>query len=135
MRIHADYCSLSAPRVLYARSCFGIPLFAGRVWLPHPFWSTHLQPPGAGGVACDNTISTARAIEPAAYVELRALEITKDEVVAEAKAAQNSGGASLVKRFWPFRWPLQVSNLGPVQPDRIPGSSPTGPGQYIDILV
>ena len=135
MRVHADHFSYHVPRVFYARSCFGIPLFAGRVWLPHPFWSTHLQPPGAGGVSCDNTTSTARAIEPAAYVELRALEVAEAEVAAESAGAEQSSGASWVKRFWPFRWPLQASNLGPVQPERIPGSSPTGPGQYIDILV
>jgi len=135
VRIHAHHFIAEGPRVFYARSCFGIPLAAGRVWLPHPFWSTHLQPPGAGCSASMNTVSTARAVEPSAYVELRALEVAKGEVATESNGAAKTGGASWVKRFWPFRWPTQASNLGPVQPERIPGSSPSGPGQYIDILI
>lgn len=82
-----------------------------------------------------NTVSTARAVESSAYVELRALEVAKGEVAAESSGAEKTGGTSWVKRFWPFRWPTQMSNMGPTQPQPIPGSSPGGSGQYIDILI
>lgn len=92
-------------RVFYARSCYGLALWAGRIWLPHPFWSQQLQPNG-GISRGEGLVQCARAVEPAAYVELRALDVAKAE--ADATKRTEPERAETVRRMWPHRWPAEA---------------------------
>lgn len=88
----------------FARSCYGVPLWAGRIWLPHPFWSVGLQP---GGRPQPTIACTSQAVTPADYVELRALEIRKQELEATWPGDEMPGSVNRSPRLWPFRWPMK----------------------------
>lgn len=91
-----------APRVFYARSCFGVPLWAGRCRLPAlallcaRFRNRLFEPP-----AC-----AIERISPAYYVELRALEIAKEDLELSTSRAHYRPPINPPKLPWPFRWPV-----------------------------
>ncbi len=69
-------------------------------------------------------------VPPAAYVEMRALEIAKQEIEGLGPAPFKPG--SEVLRLWPFRWPAHDPQTSQAQPIE---ESPREPGTYIDILL
>jgi hypothetical protein len=94
----------SAPRVLYARSCFSVPLWAGRIWLPAPPLAAlcsrlRIRLPEPIGYALER-------VSPAYYVELRALDIAK----GEAEDSARIGYCKPHLLHWPFRWPQPATD-------------------------
>jgi hypothetical protein len=105
-------CAL-APRVLYARSCFGVPLWAGRLWLPaHSLAAVcerlRIRLPEPIGYATER-------VSPAYYVELRALDIAREEQRLATPHVCPRPHIHVLKLLWPFRWPTPAaSSASPV---------------------
>ncbi len=115
-----------APRVFYARSCFGVPLWAGRCRLPEPVcgrWRTRLPEPIG--------FATER-LSPAYYVELRALDIAKEEIELTTPRARHRTPIHPIKLLWPFRWPTPMTTpkVAPPLPPHF-----QDPRQSINVLI
>ncbi len=119
-------------RVYHARSCYGLALWAGRIRQPHPFWSKNLQP-GDGGSQGEGPALSARAVEPAAYVELRALDAAKAENDLQMRS-ESARSESLVRRLWPFRWPVEAVAGSEEAKVRIEHEAPVKRA-YLDVVV
>ena len=119
-------------QTFFARSCYGLALWAGRIWLPHPFWSVGLQPSGSAGAARPaSEASTLKAVTPADFVELRALEGRKEELRLQAREEPEQASRTPEQRFWPFRWP--ETPPVPIEPAP-PGVAPERRATAFDIL-
>jgi len=69
-------------------------------------------------------------VPPSDYVELQALEIAKDEIVAEAARHAHEPRLDRAPRPWPFRWPADEKDAVATQ---LPPIASNAPGQYLDI--
>lgn len=128
------------PAPAYARSCYGVPLWWGRIRLPAYYWCAPLPTPvsGAGPVGA---VCRDRAVAPAAYVELRALDVERNELRAERRAVEAGDGTGAeTRRLWPYRWGpagLEKQSAGDANPaaDSVTSAAPPARGQYIDVIV
>jgi len=73
-----------------------------------------------------------RVVPPAYYVELRALEIRKEETEAPDPGYPPSESPSHVLRPWPFRWPVPdvEADADAIEPSPMPEQIK---GQFLDI--
>lgn len=120
----------SAPRVVYAQSCFSVPLWAGRCWLPAPSLAAvcerlRIRLPEPIGFA-------TQRISPAYYVELRALDIAKDEAELSTFPIRRHPPIRPIARLWPFRWPPPVATEPVVQS---PSAPVTASKQDLNLLI
>jgi len=107
-----------------------VPLWAGRCWLPAPSLSAlcsrlNISLPEPIGFA------TERA-SPAYYVELRALDIARDEQKLSTPHAHHRPPIKPLKLLWPFRWPVPVAAV-PVAPSS--PASAQGSQQSVNLLI
>lgn len=128
-------------RVYYARSCYGIPLWAGRAWLLQA-GRGGLCSQAVGSLASNTAILPARAVAPAAYVELRALDIARQEAQVEPCNAGGAGEPTSMRRLWPFRWiPAGITtssaapSSGAVAAAVALQDTSSATGRYLDVLV
>lgn len=128
------------PAPAYARSCYGVPLWWGRIRLPAYSWCAPLPTP-ASGAGPAGAVCPDRAVAPAAYVELRALDVERNEQRA-ARRAGEAGDSTAVetRRLWPYRWApagLEKPSAGASNPSaaRVTSAAPPARGQYIDIVI
>jgi len=119
----------TALRVLYARSCFGVPLWAGRIWLPAPALAAlcsrlRIRLPEPVGYAIER-------VSPAYYVELRALDIAKAEA-ADSMRVSRPASIKPSSLLWPFRWPQPIESKPAASPSQLTEQSPLRSIDYLN---
>jgi hypothetical protein len=77
-------------------------------------------------------MATRRAVTPADIVELRALDVERNESRAGASCPPRDESPPAARRLWPFRWPT-VDPPVAVQP--LPIAATPEKGAYFDVFI